>query len=174
MTKGISILRNSTLNKGTAFTQEERKSLGLRGLLPARSSNQSIQVKQALENIRRKGYDIERYIFLSSLQDRNERLYYKTLIDHIEELMPIVYTPTVGQACKEFAHIFRQSRGLYITPEDKGSIKDVLKNWPQKDIRVIVVTDGERILGLGDLGANGMAIPIGTVSYTHLTLPTKA
>ncbi len=167
MKKGVSVLRDPSLNKGTAFSTEERAALGLTGLLPAESCSQASQVERSMENIRRKAYDIERYIFLTGLQDRNERLYYRTLIDHVEELMPIVYTPTVGQACKEFAHIFRQARGFYITPKERGSIKEILKNWPQDDVRVIVVTDGERILGLGDLGANGMGIPIGKLAlYT--------
>jgi len=112
----------------------------------------------------RKAYDIERYIFLMALLGRNERLFYQMLIENIEEVMPIVYTPTVGQACQEFAHIFRQSRGFYITPGDSGQIEQMLTNWPVQDVRLIVVTDGQRILGLGDLGANGMGIPIGKLA----------
>ena len=125
------------------------------------------QKERILKNIRRKAYDIEKYVGLRALQDRNERLFYRTLIDHIDELLPIVYTPTVGQACKEFAHIFRQPRGFYVTPADRGTIRENLNNWPERDVRVVVVTDGERILGLGDLGANGMGIPIGKLAlYT--------
>ncbi len=125
------------------------------------------QIDRVLENIRRKEFDIEKYILLSALQERNELLYYRVLVDHIEELMPLVYTPTVGQACKEFAHIFRATRGFYITPDDRGQIESMLGNWRQKDVRVIVVTDGQRILGLGDLGSNGMGIPIGKLAlYT--------
>lgn len=166
---GIDVLRDSALNKGTAFTPEERQQHGLRGLLPWATSEQSSQVRRTLANIRRKGYDIERYIFLNALRDRNERLFYRVLIDHVEEMMPLVYTPTVGQACREFAHLFRQARGFYITPEDRGEIEGMLSNWPHKDVRVIVVTDGQRILGLGDLGANGMGIPIGKLDlYTAL------
>ena len=155
------------LNKGTVFSLEEREHLGLRGLLPAAVSTHDQQVARTLENLRRKDSDIERYIFLSSLQGRNERLFYQTVISHIEEMMPIIYTPTVGQACKEFAHIYRQPRGFYVTRDDRGHIRRLLEHWPEDDIRVIVVTDGERILGLGDLGANGMGIPIGKlVLYT--------
>eukprot|EP00439_Symbiodinium_sp_Y106_P088410 s1_g946.t1 len=119
---------------------------------------------RVLANMRRKAYDIERYIFLTALQERNQTLFYRTLIDHIEEIMPLIYTPTVGQACKEFAHIFRKPQGFYITPEDAGHISNMLDNWPERDIRVIVITDGQRILGLGDLGANGMGIPIGKLA----------
>ena len=165
--RGFDILHNPRLNKGTAFTDEERDRLGLRGLLPDTVTTQQIQISRVLDNIHRKSSDIERYIFLSSLQNRNERLFYRLLIDHIEELMPLIYTPTVGEACQQFAHIFREPRGFYITPRDRGRIKSILQNWPEKDIRMIVVTDGQRILGLGDLGANGMGIPIGKLSlYT--------
>lgn len=117
---GFDLLFHPSTNKSTAFTLEERQRLGLRGLLPARVSTMEHQKARILANIRRKAYDIERYIGLRALQDRNERLFYRTLIDHIEELMPIVYTPTVGQACKEFAHIFRQPRGFYVTPPIAG------------------------------------------------------
>jgi len=165
--RGFNILHNPKLNKGTAFTDEERDALGLRGLLPDSVTTQQTQIRRILDNIHRKAYDIERYIFLSSLQKRNERLFYRLLIDHIEELMPLIYTPTVGEACQQFAHIFREPRGFYITPHDRGNIKKILSNWPEKDIRIIVITDGQRILGLGDLGANGMGIPIGKLSlYT--------
>jgi len=164
---GIDYLTHKSVNKSTAFTRKERDELGLRGLLPYAESTMEIQVSRIVENLRRKEYDIEKYIFLNALQDRNERLFYRTLIDHIEEVLPLVYTPTVGQACKEFSHIFRQTKGLYITPEDKGQIAKVLNNWQEEDVRVVVVTDGQRILGLGDLGANGMGIPIGKLSlYT--------
>ncbi|MCH9671898.1 MAG: NAD-dependent malic enzyme [Gammaproteobacteria bacterium] len=162
--KGVARLRDVSLTKGTAFSLEERERFGLRGLLPAEVCTQEVQVERTLANMRRKAYDIERYIFLASLQDRNERLFYQTLLENIEEIMPLIYTPTVGQACKEFAHIFRQARGFYITVEDRGSIREILRNWPESDIRMIVVTDGERILGLGDLGANGMGIPLGKLA----------
>ncbi|HED35847.1 MAG TPA: NAD-dependent malic enzyme [Gammaproteobacteria bacterium] len=165
--RGFDVLHNPKLNKGTAFTEQERDSLGLRGLLPDSVTTQQIQIRRILDNLERKPSDIERYIFLSSLQKRNERLFYRLLIDHIETLMPLIYTPTVGEACQKFAHIFREPRGFYITPKDRGQIKNILNNWPEKDIRIIVITDGQRILGLGDLGANGMGIPIGKLSlYT--------
>lgn len=161
---GFDILSNPSLNKGTAFTEEERERFNLHGLLPPRVSNSEVQIYRALKNMRRKHYDIERYIFLSSLQNRNERLYYRLIIENIEEIMPLIYTPTVGQACKEFAAIYRQPKGMYIAAKDRGNVSKILKNWPNKDIRIIVVTDGERILGLGDLGANGMGIPIGKLA----------
>jgi malate dehydrogenase (oxaloacetate-decarboxylating)(NADP+) len=151
-------------NKGTAFTKEERNQYKLRGLLPPGVSDPSVQAQRALENMRRKYYDIERYIYLSALQSRNERLFYRLVLENIDEIMPLIYTPTVGEACKEFANIFRQPKGVYISAEDIGHVSEILGNWPEKDVRVIVVTDGERILGLGDLGANGMGIPIGKLA----------
>ena len=177
--EGLELLTNARFNKATAFTPAEREKYKLRGLLPAATCNQKAQKARALENFRRKSYDIERYIFLQGLQGRNERLFYRLLIDYIEELMPIIYTPTVGQACQEFAHIFRQPRGFYITPHDRGHIRKMLNNWAEKDVRMIVVTDGQRILGLGDLGANGMGIPIGKLAlysagagiHPHQSLP---
>jgi malate dehydrogenase (oxaloacetate-decarboxylating)(NADP+) len=165
--RGYDLLKQAALNKGTAFTESERDRYGLRGLLPARVSSLASQESRVLANLRRKENDIERYIFLLALQGRNERLFYRLVIDHIDEIMPLIYTPTVGQACLEFAHIFRQPRGFYITPQDRGHIRGIMNNWPVRDVRLIVVTDGERILGLGDLGANGMGIPIGKLAlYT--------
>ena len=160
-------LRNPATTKSTAFTRQERDELKMRGLLPYAVTSLENQIERVLANLRRKHFDIERYIFLNALQDRNETLFYRTLIDNIEEVMPLIYTPTVGQACREFAHIFRRARGFYVTPEDKGQIREMLDNWPEEDVRVLVMTDGERILGLGDLGANGMGISIGKLSlYT--------
>lgn len=158
------LLNNARLNKGTAFTYEEREAFGLSGLLPPRVSTMKEQIERALLSLRSKDSDIDRYIFLASLQKRNERLYYRLLIDHTKELMPLVYTPTVGQACLEFASIFRETSGFYLSYSDKGRIRDRLANWQEQDVRLIVVTDGERILGLGDLGANGMGIPIGKLA----------
>ncbi len=165
--RNFDVLHDGTINKSVGFTKSEREVLGLQGLLPHSIASQDLQVSRVMASIRRKGFDIERYILLSSLQDRNEKLFYRVVIDHIEEIMPLIYTPTVGEACKEFSQIFRAPKGFYITPDDKGEITKILDNWPEKDIRVIVVTDGQRILGLGDLGANGMGIPIGKLAlYT--------
>ena len=166
--KGINLLRNSLLNKGTAFTEEEREALGLLGLLPPRVTTQETQMVRVLENIRRKESDLEKYIFLMALQDRNEALFTRIVLENLEEMLPIVYTPTVGKACLEYGHIFRRPRGLFIAAKHKGQIKHILEhNWPHRNVRVIVVTDGERILGLGDLGVDGMGIPIGKLSlYT--------
>ena len=161
---GIALLRDPTLNKGSSFTLEEREALGLTGLLPPRVHTIDEQVQRVLENLRKQSTDIERYVYLIALQDRNKTLFYRVLLDNIEELMPIVYTPTVGQACLEFGHIFRRPRGIYITARDKGRVAELLGNWPYNNVRVIVVTDGERILGLGDLGADGMGIPVGKLA----------
>jgi malate dehydrogenase (oxaloacetate-decarboxylating)(NADP+) len=158
---GIDLLREPTLNKGTAFTEEERKELGLEGFLPPYVSSLETQVMRVMENFHRKPTNLEKYIHLMSLLDRNETLFYRVVMDRIEEMMPIVYTPTVGMACQEYGHILRKPRGIFISARDRGRVIDVLRNWPNKDVRIIVVTDGERILGLGDLGANGMGIPVG-------------
>ena len=154
--KGVDMLHNPILNKGMAYTMNERQALGLKGLLPPHILTQDEQKIRVLSAFRGKGSDLEKYIYLLALQDRNEYLFYRLVIDEIEEMMPIIYTPTVGKACQEYAHIFRRPRGLYISNNDKGFIKDILSNWAYKKVDVIVVTDGERILGLGDLGADGM------------------
>jgi malate dehydrogenase (oxaloacetate-decarboxylating)(NADP+) len=165
--KGVALLHDPMLNKGTAFTEAERDALKLRGLLPPHVQTQEEQAGRVMDNFRKKPNDLERYIQLIGLQDRNETLFYHVVTNNIEEMIPIIYTPTVGKACQEFGHLFRRPRGLYLSINDKGRIAEILKNWPYKDVRVIVVTDGERILGLGDLGAFGMGIPIGKLSlYT--------
>lgn len=165
--RGMHLLHDPTFNKGTAFTEEERKKLKLRGLLPPRVLTQDQQMQKVLENFRRNTSDIEKYLYLISLQDRNERLFYRVVMDHLDEMMAIIYTPTVGLACQLYGHIWRRPRGLFITAHDRGRVTSVMRNWPHGPVRAIVVTDGERILGLGDLGANGMAIPIGKLSlYT--------
>ncbi len=164
---GLQILANPYQNKGTAFTTAERDRLGLHGLLPPKVLTQELQAARIMENFNKKPSALEKYIFLMALESRNKNLFYRVVLDNIEDLMPIVYTPTVGQACQEYGHIFRRPRGLFISAADKGKIRDRLQNWPNRDIRVIVVTDGERILGLGDLGANGMGIPVGKLAlYT--------
>ncbi len=167
ISKGINLLHDPLRNYGTAFSEEARDELGLRGLLPPRVFTQAEQVQRVLENFARKPDDLERYIMLNALSSRNENLFYRVVVDNIDKMMPIIYTPTVGQACQEYGHIFRQPRGLFISANDKGNIASILENWPHDDVRVIVLTDGERILGLGDLGANGMGIPVGKLSlYT--------
>ncbi len=164
---GEALLHDPLLNKGTAFSPAERRALGLTGLLPPHVHRLEEQVARVMDNYRNKQTDLERYIHLVSLQDRNETLFYRVVVDHIEEMMPIIYTPTVGQACQQWGHLFRRSRGLYVSWEDRGHVEAVLRNWPQQDVRVIVVTDGERILGLGDQGVGGMGIPVGKLSlYT--------
>ena len=162
--RGPRLLRHPMFSKGTAFSREERTALQLEGLLPDAVSTLDQQVRRVYGNIMRKQDPLERYVGLAALQDRNEVLFYRVLVNHIEELMPIVYTPTVGQACQEYSHIFRRARGIWITPGHHGRIDTVLGNAPFDDVRLIVVTDNERILGLGDQGAGGMGIPIGKLA----------
>jgi malate dehydrogenase (oxaloacetate-decarboxylating)(NADP+) len=164
---GIDLLRDPQLNKSTAFTEAERDALGLTGLLPAAADSEETQVRRALQQLGQKPTDLERYIYLIQLLDTDETLFYKVLMSDPARFLPIVYDPTVGEACLKFGHIFRRPRGLYVSLQHKGRLQDVLRNWPVKDVRVICATSGERILGLGDLGANGMGIPIGKLQlYT--------
>jgi malate dehydrogenase (oxaloacetate-decarboxylating) len=159
--RGEALLSHSMYNKGTAFTKEEREQFGLKGLLPTFQGSLEEQVFRAYRRLSRKTDPLEMYIGLAALQDRNETLFFQLMLEHLEEFAPIVYTPTVGQACQMFSTIFRRGRGLWITPDDQGNIYEVLGNSRYSDIRLIVVTDNERILGLGDQGAGGIGIPIG-------------
>jgi len=159
--RGSAILHDPALNKGTAFTMVERDALGLHGLLPPHVSSQDEQVERVTESLNRKPTDLDKYIFMVALLERNQQLFYRVVMDNIEEMVPILYTPTVGKACLEYGHIFRRPRGLYLCAEDEGRMEEILGNWHYENPRIIVVTDGGRILGLGDLGANGMGIPIG-------------
>jgi malate dehydrogenase (oxaloacetate-decarboxylating)(NADP+) len=164
---GYGLLHNPRLNKGTAFTEAERRAWGLEGLLPPAVTTMALQVARRHAEIASLENDLQKYLVLSDLQVRNETLYYAVLMSDPATYMPIVYTPTVGEACQKFGHIFRAPRGIYLPISTRGRLKELLSNWPEQDVRFIVVTDGERILGLGDLGAGGMGIPIGKLSlYT--------
>lgn len=166
---GYTLLRDPHHNKGLAFNDKERDAHYLRGLLPPTVVSQELQVKKMMHNIRQYQLPLQKYMAMMDLQERNQKLFYKLLIDNVEELLPIVYTPTVGEACQKYGSIFMRPQGLYISLREKGKILEVLRNWPEKNIQVIVVTDGERILGLGDLGCQGMGIPVGKLSlYTAL------
>lgn len=165
--RGYDVTRNPLLNKGMAFSLEERQQLGIHGLLPPCFISQDIQLLRVLKNYDMKRDDLDRYVFLMGLQDRNEKLFYRVLTSDIERFMPVIYTPTVGLACQQYGLIFRRPRGLFITIHDRGHIASILQNWPEKDIKAVCVTDGERILGLGDLGCHGMGIPVGKLAlYT--------
>jgi len=161
--RGVALLRDPALNKGTAFTEHERDALGLRGLLPPHVLSQDEQVQRVLENLRRLPDDLDKHVALNALHDRNETLFFRVVCDNIDEMQPLIYTPTVGLACQKYGHIFQRPRGLFIGSNDRGRIAGVLRNWPYR-AGIIVVSDGERILGLGDLGANGMGIPVGKLS----------
>jgi len=165
--RGVTLLHDPVLNKGTAFSEIERDVLGLKGLLPPHVCNQEEQAARVLGNFRRLQGPLEKYMFLTALHDRNEALFFRIVTEYPDEMMPIIYTPTVGLACEQFGHIFQRPRGIFVTARDRGQVSSVLRNWPYRNVSMIVVTDGERILGLGDLGSNGMGIPVGKLSlYT--------
>jgi len=165
--RGLALLRDPALNKGTAFSEAERDALGLRGLLPTQVITQETQAERILENLRRQPDPLEKYVALEALHNRNEALFFRVIADHPDEMVPIIYTPTVGLACQKFGHIYQRPRGMFVTAADRGRMAQVLRNWPYREVSIIVVSDGERILGLGDLGASGMGIPIGKLAlYT--------
>ena len=166
LSRGMALLHDPLLNKGTAFTEEERDALGLRGLLPAHVHTQEEQMARVLQQLRRMADPLDRFVALNALHDRNEALFFRVICDHVDEMQPLIYTPTVGLACQRFGQIFQRPRGLFITANDRGRVATVLQNWPRK-AGIIVMTDGERVLGLGDQGAQGMGIPVGKLSlYT--------
>ena len=165
--RGAELLRDPALNKSTAFTEAERQALGLVGLVPDTTESEDLQLRRVMEQLGEKPTDLERYIYLINLLDHDETLFYRTIMSDPARFLPIVYDPTIGEACLKFGHIYRGPRGMYVPITRRGHVKEVLRNWPVQDVRVICVTDGGRILGLGDLGANGMGIPIGKLQlYT--------
>ena len=164
---GLELLHDPSLNKSTAFTEGERQALGLVGLVPDVTESEDLQLRRVMLQLGKKDTDLDRYIYLINLLDHDETLFYRTIMSDPARFLPIVYDPTIGEACLKFGHIYRQTRGMYLSITRRGKVKDILKNWPQTDVRFICVTDGGRILGLGDLGANGMGIPIGKLQlYT--------
>ena len=165
--RGRALLDNPILNKGTSFTDAERHALGLSGLLPRHVSSLEDQIRRTLDQLRDKENDLQKHIYLAGLHDRNETLFYRLVMDNLEETVPIIYTPTVAEACKQWSRIFRRARGLYITPDDRGDVARLLVNYGEPEVAVIVITDNERILGIGDQGAGGMGIPVGKLAlYT--------
>jgi malate dehydrogenase (oxaloacetate-decarboxylating)(NADP+) len=164
---GIEVLRDPALNKSTDFTEVEKQELGIVGLVPDVTETEDLQLSRVMMQLGHKSTDLDRYIYLTNLLDHNETLFYRTVMSDPARFLPIVYDPTIGEACLKFGHIYRQTRGMYLSMKRRGKVKEILKNWPQKDVRFICVTDGGRILGLGDLGANGAGIPIGKLQlYT--------
>ena len=165
--RGIDLLHDPALNKSTGFTEAERQALGLVGLVPDVTEPEDLQLRRVMQQLGHKNTDLERYIYLVNLLDHDETLFYRTIMSDPARFLPIVYDPTIGEACLKFGHIFRGPRGMYLPITRRGHVKEVLRNWPVKDVRFICVTDGGRILGLGDLGANGIGIPIGKLQlYT--------
>ncbi|MEY2394167.1 MAG: hypothetical protein QOF94_512 [Acidobacteriaceae bacterium] len=165
--RGIELLHDPSLNKSTTFSEKEKQALGLVGLVPDVTETEELQLQRVMLQLSKKNTDLERYIYLNNLLDHNETLFYRTVMSDPARFLPIVYDPTIGEACLKFGHIYRQPRGMYLSITRRGKVKEILKNWPQKDVRFICVTDGGRILGLGDLGANGAGIPIGKLQlYT--------
>ena len=166
--RGMDLLDTPVWNKGTAFDDNERAAFGLQGLIPARIESLEEQAGRAYEAFKTKSTDLGRHIYLRQLQDSNETLFYRLMLEHVEEMLPMVYTPTVGLACQEFSHIYRRPRGLIVSYPLRDSIAQILRNRPNREVDVIVVTDGERILGLGDQGVGGLGIPIGKLSLYSL------
>ena len=165
--RGMELLHDPTLNKGTGFTAAEREALGITGLVPDVTETLETQLSRVMEQLAKKATDLDRFIYLMGLLDSNETLFYRTLMSDPARFLQIVYDPTIGDACLNFDHILRRPLGMYLSITHKGKVKEVLRNWPEKDVRFICVTNGGRILGLGDLGANGMGIPIGKLQlYT--------
>src|SRR6202140_2879536 len=165
--RGIELLHDPSLNKSTAFTEAEKQALGIVGLVPDVTETEDVQLQRVMMQLGHKATDLGRYIYLNNLLDHNETLFYRTVMSDPARFLPIVYDPTIGEACLKFGHIYRQPRGMYLSITRRGKVKEVLKNWAQKDVRFICITVGGRILGLGDLGANGAGIPIGKLQlYT--------
>jgi len=165
--QGMDVLQDPRLTKSTAFTAAEREALGLTGLLPDVVESEDMQLRRVMQQLGHKSSDIDRYVYLIGLLDHNETLFYRTLMSDPARFLPIVYDPTIAEACLRYGHIYRGPRGMYVSIKRRGRVKEILRNWPENDVRVICVTDGGRILGLGDLGANGTPIPIGKLQlYT--------